>query len=119
MNAVLIAEGIRNAQKLTGKKLIDGTDMRRGLELLNISEARWKELGLAGFAEPIHLSCADHNGHDNVLLVQWDGKKWIKQPGSIAPIHDKVQPLIDSAAEQYVKANAGWPKRTEACEKSS
>ena len=119
MNAVLIAEGIRNAQKLTGKKLIDGTDMRRGLESLNISEARWKELGLAGFAEPIHLSCADHNGHDNVLLVQWDGKKWIKQPGSIAPIHDKVQPLIDSAAEQYVKANAGWPKRTEACEKSS
>ena len=119
MNAVLIAEGIRNAQKLTGKKLIDGADMRRGLELLNISEARWKELGLAGFAEPIHLSCADHNGHDNVLLVQWDGKKWIKQPDSIAPIHDKVQPLIDSAAEQYVKANAGWPKRTEACEKSS
>ncbi len=119
MNAVLIAEGIRNAQKLTGKKLIDGADMRRGLESLNISEARWKELGLAGFAEPIHLSCADHNGHDNVLLVQWDGKKWIKQPDSIAPIHDKVQPLIDSAAEQYVKANAGWPKRTEACEKSS
>ena len=52
MNAVLIAEGIRNAQKLTGKKLIDGTDMRRGLESLNISDARWKELGLSGFAEP-------------------------------------------------------------------
>ena len=28
-------------------------------------------------------------------------------------------PLIESAAEQYVKANAGWPKRTEACDKSS
>ena len=28
MNAGLIAEGIRNAQKLTGKKLIDGADMR-------------------------------------------------------------------------------------------
>ena len=43
MNAVLIAEGIRNAQKLTGKKLIDGADMRRGLESLNISEERWKD----------------------------------------------------------------------------
>ena len=106
MNAALIAQGIRNAQKLTGKKQIDGADMRRGLESLNISEARWKELGLPGFAEPIHLSCADHNGHDNILLVQWDGKEWIRQSGSIAPIHDKVQPLIDSSAEQYVKANA-------------
>ena len=100
MNAALIAEGIRNAQKLTGKKQIDGADMRRGLESLNISEARWKELGLPGFAEPIHLSCTDHNGHDNVFLVQWDGTKWTKEPGSIAPIHDKVQPLIDSAAAE-------------------
>jgi branched-chain amino acid transport system substrate-binding protein len=30
-----------------------------------------------------------------------------------------VLPLIDSAAEDYAKANAGWPKRTEACDKSS
>ena len=62
MNAVLIAEGIRTAQKLTGKKRIDGADMRRGLETLNLTEARCKELGLPGFAEPIHLSCTDHNG---------------------------------------------------------
>ena len=119
MNAVLIAEGIRIAQKLTGKKLIDGADMRRGLESLNITEARWKQLRLPDFAQPIHLSCSDHNGHDNVFLVQWDGQKWTKKSGSIAPIHSKVQPLIDSAAEQYVKANAGWPKRTEPCDKSS
>jgi branched-chain amino acid transport system substrate-binding protein len=119
MNAVLIAEGIRNAQKLTGKKLIDGTDMRRGLEAMHISDARWKELGLPGFAEPIHVTCSDHNGHANIFLVQWDGTKWVKQPGSIAPIHNKVEPLIEQAAQDYVKANTGWPKRTEACDKSS
>ncbi len=38
---------------------------------------------------------------------------------SIQPIKDKVLPLIQSAAEDYVKANAGWPKRTEPCDKSS
>jgi branched-chain amino acid transport system substrate-binding protein len=119
MNAVLIAEGIRTAQKLTGKKQIDGADMRRGMEALNITAARWKELGLPSFAEPIHLSCSDHNGHDNVFLVQWDGTKWTREPGSITPIHSKVQPLIEQAAEEYVKANAGWPKRTESCDKSS
>jgi branched-chain amino acid transport system substrate-binding protein len=78
-----------------------------------------RELGLPGFAEPIHVTCSDHNGHANVFLVQWDGTKWVNQPGSIAPIHSKVQPLIDQAAEEYVKANTGWPKRTEACDKSS
>jgi branched-chain amino acid transport system substrate-binding protein len=38
---------------------------------------------------------------------------------SIQPIKDKVLPLIDSTAEEYVKANVGWPKRTEPCAKSS
>ena len=28
-------------------------------------------------------------------------------------------PLIDEAADDYVEKNAGWPKRTEACDKSS
>ena len=52
-NSVLVAEAIRNAQKLSGKKVVTGEDVRRGLEALNISEARWKELGLPGFGAPI------------------------------------------------------------------
>jgi branched-chain amino acid transport system substrate-binding protein len=119
MNAALIAESIHNAQTLTGKKDVDGADVRRGVESLNITEARWKALGLPNFAEPLHVTCADHNGHSPIFVVKWDGTNWVKQPGSIEPIKDKVMPLIDNAAEQYVKANAGWPKRTEACDKSS
>ncbi len=119
LNSVLIAEAIRTAQQLTGKKKVDGADVRRGFEALNITQARWKEIGLPGFAAPVHLSCADHNGHSGVSLVQWDGTKWNTVVPSIEPIKDKVIPLIDSAAEEYVKANAGWPKRTEPCDKSS
>jgi branched-chain amino acid transport system substrate-binding protein len=119
MNAVLIAEAIHAAQQLSGRKVITGEDMRRGLEALNITDARWKELGLEGFAAPIHLSCADHNGHDGIYLAQWDGSKWTKASGWIEPIKDKVLPLIDSAATSYVSSNAGWPKRTEGCDKSS
>ena len=52
MNAAVIAEAIRNAQKVTGKKDITGDEMRRGLETLNITAARWKEIGLPGFAAP-------------------------------------------------------------------
>jgi branched-chain amino acid transport system substrate-binding protein len=119
MNAVLIVEAIHGAQHLTGKKQVTGEDVRRGLETLNITDARWKELGLEGFAAPIHLSCADHNGHNGIYLARWDGTKWTKASGWIEPIKDKVLPLIDSAANSYVTGNAGWPKRTEACDKSS
>jgi branched-chain amino acid transport system substrate-binding protein len=119
MNAVLIAEAIRTAQHLTGKKIVTGEDVRRGFENLNITAERWKELGLPNFASPLHLSCADHNGHNLISVVQWDGTKWVTQPQSLAPIKEKVMPLIQSTAEDYVKANAGWPKRTEPCDKSS
>jgi branched-chain amino acid transport system substrate-binding protein len=39
-NAVLIAEAIRNAQKITGKKVVVGEDVRRGFETLKITPAR-------------------------------------------------------------------------------
>ena len=32
---------------------------------------------------------------------------------------DVVQPLLDAAAEEYVKANAPWPERTEPCANQS
>jgi branched-chain amino acid transport system substrate-binding protein len=119
LNAALIAEAIHTAQRLTGKKEVTGEDVRRGLENLNIPAARWKELGLENFATPVKLSCADHNGHNAISLVEWDGTKWVQQPGTLEPIKDKVLPLIQSAADEYAKANTGWPKRTEGCDKSS
>ena len=53
---MLIAEGIRNAQTLSGKKVVTGEEVRRGLETLKISAARWKELGLEGFGAPIEVT---------------------------------------------------------------
>jgi branched-chain amino acid transport system substrate-binding protein len=119
MNAAIIAEGIRNAQKITGKKDITGEEMRRGLETLNITAARWKAMGLPDFAAPMQVTCDDHNGHNSAYMQQWDGAKWVKVSDWITPMKDKVDPLIDKAAADYVKQNAGWPKRTEACDKSS
>jgi branched-chain amino acid transport system substrate-binding protein len=119
LNAMLIAEAIRTAQQLTGKKQISGEDARRGLEALNIPPARLKELGMEGFTAPIHISCADHSGHHGIYIAQWDGTKWVKVSDFIDPITDKVLPLIEQDAQKYAMANPGWPKRTEACEKSS
>jgi len=119
LNAAVIAEGIRNAQKITGKKDVTGDEMRRGLESLNITAERWKAMGLPDFAAPMQVTCDDHNGHNSAYMQQWDGTKWVKVSDWIAPMKDKVIPLIDKAAAEYVSQNAGWPKRTEACDKSS
>jgi branched-chain amino acid transport system substrate-binding protein len=118
-NSMLIAEAIRTAQKLSGKKVVSGEDVRRGLETLNITEARFKEMGLAGFAGPVKLSCEDHNGHFSTFMQEWDGTKWAKVSGDIKPMADKVSPLLTAAAKDYTDKNGNWPKRTEACDKAS
>lgn len=113
---VLITEAIRNAQKITGKKVINSEDMRRGMETLEISDARWKELGLDGFSTAIKLTCADHSGHHTAMMLEWDGTKWTKGSDSIKPLTNEVLPLIDASAKEYAEKNTGWPKRTEACD---
>jgi branched-chain amino acid transport system substrate-binding protein len=116
MNSVLIAEAIRTAQQLTGQKTVTAADVRRGLENLNIDEARLKELGLPGFMAPIKTSCEDHSGHHAVYIQQWDGTRWQPVTERFEPMTDVVQPLLDAAAKEYVAANQPWPERKEACE---
>jgi len=52
-------------------------------------------------------------------MQQWDGSKWVQVSNWIEPMKDKVMPLLDAAAADYVSKNQPWPKRTEACDKSS
>ena len=117
-NSMLIAEAIRTAQKITGKKVVNGEDVRRGLEALDITEARLKEMGMAGFAAPVKLSCEDHSGHNKVFVGQWDGQKWVQGSDWIEPMKDRVRPLLEQAAKDYSTANS-WPARTEACQRGS
>ena len=118
-NSMLIAEGIANAQKVTGRKMVNGEDVRRGLEGMNLSAARLKELGFEGFAQPIQMSCTDHNGHKAAFIQEFDGKSYVKVTDPIEPLAEKVQPLLQAAAKDYAEKNSGWPARTETCDKSS
>jgi branched-chain amino acid transport system substrate-binding protein len=118
-NSMLIAEAIRTAQAITGKKAVNAEDVRRGFESLNVTPERLKELGMEGFAAPVKLSCDDHNGHNNVYVAQWDGTKWTQGSPWFPPLKDKVRPLLEQAAADYAKSNTGWPQRSEACDKAS
>ncbi|MBW0004656.1 MAG: ABC transporter substrate-binding protein [Hyphomicrobiales bacterium] len=118
-NSMLIAEAIGNAQKLTGKKVVTGEDVRRGLETINLTPERLKQLGFEGFTGPLQISCSDHNGHRPTFMQEWDGQKWVKVSGDLPAMSDKVMPLLDAAAKDYAEKNAGWPKRSETCDKPS
>ena len=86
---------------------------------IDLSAARWKALGLDGFSDPLKLSCSDHNGHGRISVQTWDGTKWLRISDPEPPMVAVTQPLVDAAAKDYVEKNTGWPKRTEACDKSS
>jgi branched-chain amino acid transport system substrate-binding protein len=119
-NAVLIAQAIRNAQMLSGRKAVTGREVRRGLESLAISQARWRQLGLPDFAADITgISCTDHNGHQAAYVQQWDGAKWSRVSGWISPMTERLRPLLQAAVTDYVSRDPAWPKRTEPCDKSS
>ncbi len=112
-NAVLVAEGIRTAQAISGKTVISGADMRDGLENLDLSEARLAEIGLAGFTAPIKGSCADHEGGGSVFIQQWNGTDWERISDPISPMSDVVGPLLQKAADEYVAGQEGW--QTQSC----
>lgn len=118
-NSMLIAEAVRTAQRITGKKAVVGEDVRRGFEALNITEQRLKEIGMEGFANPVRITCNDHSGHNKVFISQWDGTKYVKASDWMDPMKEIVRPLIEAEAKDFVSKNTGWPKRTEACEKAA
>jgi branched-chain amino acid transport system substrate-binding protein len=115
----MLAEAIRNAQKISGKKVITGEELRRGIETLEITDARWAELGAPGFASAIKITCDDHSGHHSAYILEWDGAKWVKSGNAIAPDKATVRPLMLEASQDYVSKNAGWPQRSEACDAKS
>nr|WP_306886811.1 ABC transporter substrate-binding protein [Amorphus orientalis] len=115
MNSFLMAEAIRTAQEMTGKKVIDAADMRAGMENLNITEERLKEAGMEGFMAPLKLTCADHSGENDVYVQQWNGETWEKVSDWFSPMKDVVRPMLVKAAEEYVASNQPWPERSEPC----
>ena len=73
---MLGVEAIRTAQAKFGNKPLTGEQVRWGIENLDLTAERIKELGFEGMMQPIKVSCADHEGTRAGRIQQWDGKKW-------------------------------------------
>jgi branched-chain amino acid transport system substrate-binding protein len=111
VNAALGAEAVRWAIKKYGKKPT-GEQVREGFENLDISEARWTELGFdKKFTHPIKVSCADHEGNGPIMIQQWDGKSWKLISDWITPMRDVVRPMIEASATKFAAENKIEPRK--------
>ncbi|MFD0915342.1 ABC transporter substrate-binding protein [Pseudahrensia aquimaris] len=111
-NAVIVAEAIATAQKMTGKKVISGADMRMGLENFILDQARLTELGLPNFTGDLKGDCKDHEGGGAVFIQQWNGSDWEKVSDLIPPMTDVVRPLLEEAAAGYIADKPEWKGQT-------
>ncbi|MCF3932149.1 ABC transporter substrate-binding protein [Acuticoccus sp. M5D2P5] len=119
VNSLIMAEAIRTAQELHGHPNVTPAEVRDGLEALNISADRLKEIGLEGFMEPMVLSCEDHAGQSDLYIQQWNGESWEKISDWFSPMVEKVRPMLEEAAQEYVAANQPWPQRDVPCANAS
>ncbi|MEY3719753.1 MAG: hypothetical protein RL618_272, partial [Pseudomonadota bacterium] len=108
---VLMVEAMRVAQNKYGKgKVLNGEQMRWGLENLNVDATRQKALGVFDMFPPIKTSCDDHEGSGAVKVVQWDGKQWISVSKNwITGDKALVRKLLEESSAAYAKEKGITP----------
>ena len=108
---IMIVEAIRNAQDKFGKgKVMTPEQVRWGLEHLNLSEARLKELGASGLFPPVKTSCLDHEGSGMVKFQEWDGKAFKPVTPFMAGDRALVRKMVEESAAKYAAEKKITPR---------
>jgi branched-chain amino acid transport system substrate-binding protein len=102
-----ITEAIAKAMELRGRPEITASDVRDGLEALDITAERIEELGFEGMLSPMKLTCSNHEGPGRAAIQQWDeaGKRWRLVSGFYERDHELIDPLLKADSERYAKEN--------------
>ncbi len=109
--AIASVEAIRTAQAKYGKGKAMGPDeVRWGLENLNLTEARLKQLGASGLLPEVKTSCSNHEGSGKVKIQQWDGEKWVVLSDWIEGNKALIHPLFQADAAKYAKEKGITPR---------
>ncbi len=108
---IIIVEAIRTAQAKFGKgKVMTPEQVRWGLEHLNLTEARIKELGAGGMFPAIKTTCQDHEGSAMVRFQQWDGNGWKPLTPFMSGDKAMVRKMVEESAAKYAAEKKITPR---------
>lgn len=117
MSAMLTVEGIRAAQERYGKgKVMNGDQVRWGLENLNLTQAKLDALGFGGVLRPISTSCQDHMGAYWARMHSWDGKAWKITSDWMQGDEQIIKPMVKAAAAKYAAEKKLTPRTPADCQ---
>jgi branched-chain amino acid transport system substrate-binding protein len=100
-----LTEAIKKGMELRGNREVTASDVREGLEAVDITYEQIEKLGFEGMLSPMKLSCANHEGPGKAAIQQWDapGQRWRLVSGFYEPDHELIDPLLKVESEQYAK----------------
>jgi len=99
---IILVEAIRTAQGKYGTgKVMTAEQVRWGLEHINLTDARIKELGAAGLFPAVRTTCLDHEGSGMVKFQQWDGKGFKPLTPYMSGDRDLVRKMVEESAAKY------------------
>ena len=102
VSAALAVEGVRRAQERYGKgKVMNGDQIRWGLENLALDQKALNKLGLGTIMKPLSTSCVDHEGSRQARLHTWDGKAWNYSSDWMEADDTIIKPLVKQFADKY------------------
>ena len=110
INSMLGTESIRTAMAKFGNKPMTGEQVRWGIEHLNLTADRIKQLGFEGMIGPIKVSCSDHEGTRLSRVHQWDGKKWNVISDWYTGDDAVIMPIVKDTAAKYAAEKKITPR---------
>ena len=117
LSSLLAVEGIRVAQERFGKgKVMNGEQVRWGLENLNLTQTKLDALGFAGVLGPINTTCQDHMGVSSTRMQTWDGKVWKISSDWIKADEQIMKPIVKAQATKYAADKKITPRTGADCQ---
>jgi branched-chain amino acid transport system substrate-binding protein len=111
VHGIITVEAIRKAQERFGKgKVMTSEQIRWGLENLDLTEARLKQINAAGMMPPLKVTCSDHEGSGLAKFQTWDGQHWKVVSDWIAPDKAMLRQMIEESAGKYAKEKSITPR---------
>lgn len=110
VQAAVVTETVRTAQKKFGNRPITGEEGQWALEHLKLDNARLKENGFYGLVQELQLTPADHEGGGAARVQQWDGTKWTPVSDWVQADRALLRPLIDAKSAAYAKDKGITPR---------